>query len=112
MRFKDIDMDFDFNFPITKELVFEIVELKSRSSWRRLSELLSQKYPEGDFGDGNQIYGMEIDKAAVKYLREYFKQQLPPEELAIYLTSPNEIIRLFAAGRVPENIYYLDDIKS
>lgn len=55
---------------MTKELALEVKELRNRGTWRYVSEELTRRYPNGDFGDGNQLWGMQVCREACEFLEE------------------------------------------
>jgi hypothetical protein len=96
------------------ELALEIFLEKPHRTWRALSTYLSLKYPDQDFGDGNQIYGMCLETDAVQFLKEYL-QTCSETERALLLTHPSPAIRRLAESplnQLKNMPAYIDEIQS
>jgi hypothetical protein len=94
------------------ELALEIFLEKPGKTWRALSSFLSKKYPDQDFGEGNQLYGMYLETDAVKFLQEYLKT-CSEADRALLLTHPSPAARKLAemSPNQLDNIpFYIDEI--
>jgi hypothetical protein len=97
---------------INLDLALEIFLEKPGRTWRSLSFFLSEKYPDQDFGEGNQLYGMYLETDAVKFLQEYLKTCTEADR-ALLLTHPSSAVRKLAEMSPSEldNIpSYIDEI--